>query len=118
VSPETTRLGRVRIAPSVLAMIASLTAQEVDGVARMGGVGHLNLGRVWSRRSGRQGTHDGVRLLVRDGLVHIELSIIAARGTNLRSVGEAVRRRVSQALDTMVGMPVAEINVFIEDVAD
>ncbi len=112
------RLGRVRIAPSVLAMIVSLTAREVPGVARMGGAGHLSLGSVWSRRPGQQGTHDGVHVLVRDGSVRVDLSVVATRDGNLRALGESVKGRVGAALDTMLGMPVSEVNVFIEDVAE
>jgi uncharacterized alkaline shock family protein YloU len=116
-STEKARLGRVRIAPSVLAMIVSLTAREVGGVARMGAVGHLTLGNMWNRRQGRQGAHEGVRLLIRDGTVCVDLSVVAGPNVNLRELGETVKQRVGEALDTMVGIPVAEVNVFIEDVA-
>lgn len=109
------RLGRVRIAPSVLAMIVSLTAREVPGIARMGS-GHLARSSRWPRRSGRVGTHAGVRLLVRDGAVLVDISVVAARGTPLQQVGASVKQRVGAALDTMLGLPVAEVNVFIEDV--
>ena len=117
-SRQTARLGRVRIAPSVLAMIVSLTAREVHGVARMGGLGHLSPGAMWSRRQGRQGAHDGVRLLVREGAIHVDLSVVARRDTPLHDLGATIKTRVSAALDAMVGMPVAEVNVFIEDIAD
>lgn len=110
------RLGRVRIAPSVLAMIVGLTACDVPGVARLGGAGHLSLGARWGRRQGRQGSYDGVRLLVRDGAVLVDVSVVAGRGSNLRQLGDTVKARVVAALDTMVGMRVAEVNVFIEDV--
>jgi uncharacterized alkaline shock family protein YloU len=73
---------------------------------------------MWHRRQGQHGAHDGVRLLVRDGAVQVDVSIVAARGSNLRALGETVRGRVGEALVTMVGMPVAEVNVFIEDVVD
>jgi uncharacterized alkaline shock family protein YloU len=99
-------------------MIVSLTAREVAGVARMGAAGHLTLGNMWNRRLGRQGAHDGVRLLVRDdSTVCVDLSVVAAPNVNLHDLGETVKARVGEALDTMVGMPVAEVNVFIEDVA-
>ncbi len=116
-STEKARLGRVRIAPSVLAMIVSLTAREVPGVARMGGAGHLGPGNVWSRRQGQQGVHEGVRVLVRDGAVRVDLSVVATRDYDLPALGALVKGRVGAALDTMLGMPVSAVNVFIEDVA-
>lgn len=59
-----------------------------------------------------------MRLLVRDGAVCVDLSVVAAANTNLRTLGETVKRRVGAALDRMVGMPVAEVNVFVEDIAE
>ena len=53
---------------------------------------------------------------MRDGAVLVDVSVVAGRGSNLRQLGDTVKARVVAALDTMVGMRVAEVNVFIEDV--
>jgi uncharacterized alkaline shock family protein YloU len=49
--------------------------------------------------------------------VCVDLSVVADPNVNLHELGETVKARVGEALDTMVGIPVAEVNVFIEDVA-
>src|SRR6478672_4789966 len=112
------KLGTVRIAPSVLAMIASLTTLEIPGVARMG-VGaslHPGGGGLRNLSRGQLGSSDGVRLLVLDGAVHIDLAVVARPEQALRQLGKTIQQAVIDALDTMVGMPVAEVNVFIEDI--
>ena len=114
------RLGTVRIAPSVLATIASLTTLEIPGVARMGEGTNLHPGGGGLRNlnRGQQGASDGVRLLVLDGAVHVDLAVIAHPGQALRHLGRTIQQAVADALHLMVGMPVAEVNVFMEDVAD
>ncbi len=62
--------------------------------------------------------HDGVRLLVRDGAVWVDVSVIARPDSNLHALGALVKARVGAALARMVGMPVEEVNVFIDDVAE
>ena len=114
------KLGTVRIAPSVLASLASLTTLEMPGVARMGDAASLHPagGGLRNLSRGRQGSSDGVRLVVLDGAVHIDIAVIAHQGNSLRHLGRAIQQAVIDAFQVMVGMPVAEVNVFVEDVAE
>ncbi len=59
-----------------------------------------------------------MRLVVLDGAVHVDVAVVARPGHSLRDLGKKVQQAVADALHLMVGMPVAEVNVFIEDVAD
>ncbi len=108
---NTAPLGAIRISPQVLATIVSLTTLTVAGVARLGnGARSVN----FSRHAARQG--DGVRVRVRDGAVTAEVYVVVDEGVSMQKVGNAVQKQVSEALDKMVGMPVAAVNVYIEDV--
>ncbi len=103
--------GTIRISPQVLATIVSLTALAVEGVAHLGnGARSVN----FSRNVAHQG--DGVRVKVRDGAVTAEVYVVVAEGVSMQKVGNTVQKQVSEALDKMVGMPVAAVNVYIEDV--
>jgi uncharacterized alkaline shock family protein YloU len=119
-SMDSPKLGTVRIAPSVLAMIANLTTLETPGIARMGVGSNLHPagGGLRTLSRGQQGASDGVRLVVLDGAVHVDVAVVARSGHSLRQLGKTVQQAVADALHLMVGMPVAEVNVFIEDVAD
>jgi uncharacterized alkaline shock family protein YloU len=96
-------------------MIVSLTARNVRGVVDMSAVSHPPV-RVLQRTN--TGSAPGVTLQVHNGGVATDVYIVAAPETNLRTVGLTVQRRVREALDQMVGIPVEQVNVYIEDVIE
>src|SRR5437764_12414403 len=110
---QETKLGTVRIAPSVIAMIVSLTARAVEGVPDMSQV---------SRPPNRvivltnTGTAPGVTLHIRNGAIAADVYIVAQPEANLRKVGQTLQRKIREALDQMVGIPAEQVNVYIEDV--
>ncbi len=112
---QETKLGTVRIAPSVIAIIVSLTARTVEGVADMSQVSRppgLMLGRPNS------GSAPGVTLQVRSGSISADVYIVAQPEANLRRLGQTLQRKVREALDQMVGIPADQVNIFIEDVTE
>jgi uncharacterized alkaline shock family protein YloU len=114
------KLGTVRIAPSVLATIVQLTTLETPGVVKMGAGRALPpaAGGRHPLNRGQQGVSDGVRLLVQEGAVSVQIAVVAQRDCSLRQLGKAIQLAVADALHLMVGMPVTEVNVYIENVAD
>ena len=112
---QETKLGTIRIAPSVLAMIVSLTVRNENGVADMGATARAS-GRVLQRTN--MGQAPGVTLTVRNGGVSTDVYIVAEPETNLKKLGQTLQRRVREALDQMVGMSADQVNVYIEDVSE
>lgn len=112
---QETKLGTVRIAPSVIATIVSMTAAAVEGVAGMSHVSHPP-GRGVGRTN--TGTAAGVTLQIRNGNISADLYIIAQPDANLRRMGQALQLKVREALDQMVGIPAEQVNVYIEDVTE
>lgn len=109
------KLGTIRIAPSVLAMIVSLTARAVRGVADVSQVSRPP-SRVLQRPD--SGHAPGVTLQVRNGEILADVYIVAAPNTNLRTLGHSVQQQVREALNQMVSMPASQVNVYIEDVTE
>ncbi len=106
------KLGTVRIAPSVLATIVHAAASNVSGVLRMGTTNSKEgLGRFFNREE-----NPGVEIKVQEGVVSADLYIIVSRDANLKEVGKQVQSDVSKAIRFMVGMPVQQINVYIQNV--
>jgi len=103
-------LGTVRVAPSVLATIASLTALTVPGVIRMSerGVGRF------VHRSERPTA--GVKLQVLNDEVYLDLYLVVERGVSMYDLAVQVQRQVREAITEMVGIPVREVNIYIQDV--
>jgi uncharacterized alkaline shock family protein YloU len=102
-------VGTTTIAPGVLFTIARLTALSVPGVVALAPV--PGVGRVV-----RRGGNVGVLLDVRDQRVTVELHLILASNTHVRTVCRAVQAEVSQAIEQMVGMPVDRVDVHVQDI--
>ena len=95
----------------MLLTIARLEALRVEGVAGMSPVpGGVN-------RLFRRGASDGVRIEVRDNSVSADLYLIVRPDVNLREISRSVQTCVARAIEEMVGMDVAAVNIHIEDVA-
>ena len=103
------RLGAVTIHPSVLVTIARLSAVSVPRVCRMSG-------RAPGRILGAGTTGEGTRVVVEDHAVTVDLYVIVDSGASMLEVGRAVQGGVTRAIQEMVGMPVREVNVHIDDV--
>src|SRR3954470_24727511 len=112
---QETKLGTVRIAPSVMAMIVSLTARSVEGVREMGQITRPP-NRVLQRPD--TGNAPGVALQVRNGKLAVDVYIVAEHNTNLRKLGQTLQRKIRESLDQMVGIPAEQVNVYIEDVSE
>ncbi|MBP8251373.1 MAG: Asp23/Gls24 family envelope stress response protein [Herpetosiphon sp.] len=110
----TTHVGNVTIAPDVLSTIVSLTAQDVEGVARLGSV--PNQQRVGSMLASSNASSEGVAVRIVEDSVMADCYVVAKPHIQLLELGERVQLAVQEALNEMVGMPVRSVNVYIQDV--
>ncbi len=106
-------LGSVTIAPEVLLSLVRLTALATPGVARLS---HHNPSSVRRLFSGKIG--EGIRLEIEDHTVAIDLYVVVEPDTQMLPLGQTLQHEISRAVQDVVGMPVKEINIHIEDVAD
>ena len=101
--------GKTTLTPEVLLTIARMAALEVEGVKRMapikGGVNSL-FGRG----------NDGVRIVVEDSNVFVELYLVLNNDVNIREVSRTVQQTVGRAISEMTGMEVGHVNIHIEDI--
>ena len=107
---ETYSKGRTTVAPDVLVTIARLSALSVPGVSRMAQIpGGVN--RLFKR-----GIGDGVRIEVHDNIVTANLYLNLKQHVNIREVSRNVQNQVARALQEMVGMDVAGIEIHVENI--
>lgn len=110
-------VGTVRIARAVLATIISSAALDVSGVMHMTDAntasGHHIRDRIFTGRGDEQ---RGVKIEIHEGKVRADLYLVVSKGENMRRVGREVQDAVSKAVRHMVGMPVEQINVHIQNV--
>lgn len=103
--------GTVTIAPQVLTSMISHAALEVPGVVRMGTVP----ARYVADRLRSSQTQNGV-IVRMDGSVSADIFLVAQREVNLLDLGSEVQSAVANVILELVGLPVHEINVVIQDV--
>lgn len=104
--------GEVKIASDVVAIIAALAATETEGVSSMAG----NITNELIGKFGMKNLSKGVRVTMEDGLVHVDIMLNVKYGYSIKNISEQVQNRVSQQIETMTGLAVAEVNVRIAGV--
>jgi len=107
--------GRTVIDDTVVTKVAGIAAREVPGVHSLGNGAARAIGAI----RGAMGQRDfgqGVKVEVGETQVAADIVIVAEYPIALQQVADGVRTGVSTALEQIVGMEVAEINVTIQDV--
>lgn len=105
--------GAVNISDEVVAVIASMAANEVEGIAGMvsgvaGGFAEL---------LGMKNISKGVRC-VRDGdTVSIDLSIIVKYGAKIPDISWKLQNKVKNDVEAMTGLIVKSVNLSVEGIS-
>ncbi len=110
---ERQSIGRIEVAPEVLATIAQFATLRVEGVVKLVSA-PADVGRLF-RREARHG-HDGVLLDLQGNKVKFDIYVIMTPHVNILETSRAVQTAVLEAIDTMVGIPVDAVNIHVEDV--
>ena len=103
------QIGEVKIADDVVATIAGLATTEVEGVASMQG----NLTNEIVGKLGVKNLSKGVKIELRRGKVHAELSVIMRYGYSIPKTCNAIQDRVKTAIENMTGLDVESVNIRI-----
>lgn len=107
------RLGSTRVANEVVARIAALSALEVPGVCALYHPAGQSLDRILRRGA----AHHGVRVeLLPDDRLRLDVHVVMEAGADVPRMGAEVQQRIADAIDKMLGLPVAEVNVFVNEV--
>ena len=106
------KIGEVRIADEVVAIIAGLAATEVEGVASMAG----NLTRELISKLGMRNLSKGVEVEVVDSTVSVKLSLNIQYGYSVPEVSAKVQDKVKTAIENMTGLEVLDENITIAGV--
>ena len=102
--------GNTTIAPDVLLTTIRLTTLQVEGVSRMGSTS------AGVNRLIRRGFGEGVRVIIKDEIVTVDIYVILKSEVNIREVSRNIQRNVGRAITDLIGMRIGRVNVHIEDV--
>ena len=109
---QTSERGRISISNEAIAQIVGHTAAECYGVVGMARKGRRPVARLLARDKLTQGIDVAGR---EEGLV-VDLYVVVEYGLNLAEVAATVRSRVAYEVERLTGLPVAAVEVHIEDV--
>ena len=107
--------GRTVVADAVVAKVAGIAAREVPGVHALGG----GAARAFGALRDVVGSTDlgqGVRVEVGETQVAADVTIVVEYPVAISRVADQVRESVAAAIEQLVGMDVAEVNVAVADV--
>ncbi len=105
-------IGQVQIADEVIAVIAGLAATEVDGVATMSG----NITNEIVSKLGMKNLSKGVKVEITGEDVEVRLSLILYYGVSIPKTSQEVQDKVKNAIETMTGLHVTNVNIRIAGV--
>lgn len=108
-----TDMGVIKIADEVVAIVASLAATEVKGVAGMSG--GVSAGIV--EMLGRKNLSKGVKVEVGEKEAAVDVFVIVEFGASIPDVAQQIQKKVKDAIETMTGLKAVEINIHVQGVA-
>ncbi len=106
-------LGEVHIADEVVAIISAMAALEVDGVKGMIGTTTDDIVELL----GKKNLSKGVKVEAAGTDVKLSLALVIDYGANIVELTEKVTDKVVNAVETMTGLNVLEVNINIEEVS-
>jgi uncharacterized alkaline shock family protein YloU len=106
-------LGIIKVADEVVAIIAGLSATEVKGVAGMSGGVSAGIAEML----GRKNLSKGVKVEVGEKEAAIDLFVVVEFGARIPDVALQIQRNVKNAVESMTGLKVVEINIHVQGVA-
>lgn len=111
---EKRNLGEIRVADAVVAVIAGVAAQGVDGIIMKTSSLYRDLAQ---RLAGGQQTGKGIQVKLGDGELTLELRVGTRYGTKIDQVCKELQQRVKQDVEKLTGIPVVAVDVRVEFLA-
>ena len=104
--------GRIIFADDVVATIAALAVSDVEGVSAMTG----GVVEGFTEMLGKKNLTKGVKVEVGTEEAAVDVSVSIRYGFKIREVCEKIQLAAKNAIETMTGLRVVEVNVFVQSV--
>lgn len=105
-------IGTVKIASDVVGTIAVMAAQEVEGIFSMSGGFTDDI----AEKFGMKSSNKGIKVQVGETEAAIDLYLIVDYGVKIPEVCLNAQERVKNAVETMTGLKVVEINIHVQGI--
>ncbi len=103
----------INIAEEVITTIAGIAVSDIPGVAEMaGGIA----GGISEVLSGKKNLSKGIKAEIDGNNVKVDVNIIVNYGIRIPDVAFDIQNKVKNAIETMTGLKVGEVNVHVQGV--
>lgn len=104
----------IKISNDVIAVIAGVAVAEVPGVAQMSGGFAGGISEVLS---GKKNLSKGIKVESGEKETKIDVNIIVEYGSRIPDVAFEIQNKVKNAVESMTGLKVVEVNVHVQGVS-
>ena len=105
--------GSINISEDVISVIAANAALETEGVASLS----ASFGKDIAELLGKKNLSKGVKITVEDECIKVDVYLIVKIGVAVSKVGASVQEAVANAIESMTGFKVSEVNVHVNGVS-
>lgn len=104
--------GTVIISEEVVKTIAGMAAVDIPGVAGMSG----SLAGGFAEMLGRKNLSKGIKVAVGEKETAIDIYVIMEYGVRVPEVAANIQNKIKDAVESMTGLTVVELNIHVEGV--
>lgn len=106
--------GSIQISEDVVASVTGMAVLEVEGVCGLSS----SIGTDIAEMLGMKTLSKGVRLATTDaGALRIDCDVVSKFGQNIFELAKNVQENVKSSVESVTGLPVAEVNVTVCGIA-
>lgn len=102
--------GMIEISPTAVATIANQAINQCYGVV---GMAHKNVATGIATLLSRD-TKRGIEVVMTEAGVRVDAYVIVEYGVRIKAVAESIQHTVKFHLEKTLGLPVLEVNVFVQ----
>jgi uncharacterized alkaline shock family protein YloU len=106
-------MGIVKISDEVVEVIAGLAASEIDGLE---GMSTTLVGGITQILSGKKNSSKGIKVNVEEDKATIDLYVVVKYGVKIPEIAKKVQENVKKSVESMTGLNVAGINLYIQSI--
>ena len=102
--------GNVKISDEVIATIAQIAANEVDGII---GTGSSFAGEIKQILSKKAPAGKGVKVVTENGEVTLDINVVVEYGAKIPAVSWELQENVKKNVESMTGLSVRKVNIHV-----
>ena len=113
----TNEAGEIRVSEKVIASVARTAVVEVDGVVGIAGENDkINTVLDKFLNTNKKGVTGIIVDIKENNELSVEIHVVLKYGANLIDIAKNIQEKAKDAIESMVGMPVMDIDVHVDEI--